>query len=84
MKISVNIMTAREAIYPFITDDVLKVDYKDELAEIDFDDDFSVQNFLDNVAVDVERVSEEVCEFLELDWQDGWYISTWNHEYLSK
>lgn len=86
MKKTVTIMSVIEAVKPFLTDESLKSDYRTDYyyRRINLDDIETVMNFLDNEAVDIKRLDEKMCEFLGLDWTDGWYISTWQNEYLNE
>lgn len=86
MKKTVTIMSAIEAVKPFLNEEYLKSDYKNNYfyRRIDLNDIETVKAFLDNAATDVERLDEKICELFELDWGDGWYISTWQNEYLSE
>lgn len=82
MKKTIEYMTTWEAVRMFITDEELKKEYTDCLLNVDLTDDFSIQNFLDNDTVDIQRLTIEQCELLNLEWEDGYYISTWHNEYL--
>lgn len=86
MKKIVTIMDAIEAVKPFLADKSLRSDYRNDeyYRRINLDDIETVMDFLDNEAVDIKRLDEKMCEFFELDWEDGWYISTWQNEYLSE
>lgn len=86
MKKTITIMGAIEAVKPFLTDKSLQSDYHNDYyyRRINLDDIETVMNFLDNEAVDIKRLDEKMCEFFELDWEDGWYISTWQNEYLNE
>lgn len=86
MKKTVTILSAIEAVKPFLTEEYLKSEYKNDYyyRRIDRTDIESIMAFLDNAASDVERLDEKMCEFFELDWADGWYISTWQNEYLNE
>ena len=87
MKATIKIMSTWEAIEPFLREKGLVEDYVDceTYKEIDLTDNLSIQRFLDNDAEDVKRLSRDVCDFLDLDYQDGWYIDTWTKSnYLSK
>lgn len=88
MKFTVEIMTTWEAIRPFITDEELKKEWSDERAykDIDLSDDATIQFFLDETvsrkSEGIRRMTEEECKFFNLNWQDGYYISDWNNEYI--
>lgn len=82
----VRIMTTWEAIRIFIADETLDEEYtecSENYRKMNLSNEESIQKFLDNDAEDVERLTPEQCEFFGLEWQDGYYISTWNNEYLS-
>ena len=78
MKITIEVKTTREAFCAFLNDEHLKNEYSLK----NTDDIFEMQEFLDNIAHDIRRLSEEECELLCLEWQEGFYISTWKSEYL--
>ena len=82
---TIEVMNTWEAIRKFIVD----VDLKDEYTEdselyraMDLNDDYSIQAFLDNDACDIQRLTHEQCELLKLDWEDGYYIDTFNNSYV--
>lgn len=84
MKKIVNIMTTLEAIKDFIEDKDLVKEYRDieSYKNMDLSDEISVQNFLDNDAGDIERLTREQCEFFNLEYEEGYYICTFEDEYL--
>ena len=83
MTIKLSIMTAEEAFKLFQTEE-MKQEYQKELSQIDTECICNMRYFLDNYAEDIERLTESQCELLNLEYEDGFYISTWNNEYLSK
>ena len=84
MKKTVEILTTWEAIRPFLTEE-MKEEYSDceSYRNINIEDDMSIQDFLDTDAQDTERLSQEMCEFFNLNYSVGYYISTWKGEYLT-
>ena len=79
---TVTIMDTKEAFDIFQTDD-MKREYKEELSKTDSRDIGSIQDFLDH-ANDIQRLKEDQCELFNIDYEEGYYISTWNNEYLGK
>ena len=82
LKVKLNIMTPEEAFKPFIMEEYLKQDYVKELSQIDTENICDIKYFLDNYAADIQRLTPEQCALLQIDYEDGWYISTWKSEYL--
>ncbi|HHT96646.1 MAG TPA: hypothetical protein GXZ90_01970 [Clostridiales bacterium] len=80
--ITVSIMDTKEAFDIFQTDK-MKKEYKEELSNTDIQDIGSIQEFLDH-ANDIQRLTEDQCELFNIDYEEGYYISTWNNEYLGK
>ena len=82
----ITIMTTKEVFNSFYNDKKLREEYHENFNIIDIEkatkDEFLMQIFLDNEAVDIRRLNQVECELLNLEWQDGYYISTWNNEYL--
>lgn len=87
MKKTIEIMTTAEAFFSIYNDEQLRKEYHEDFQVIDIEkateNENTMQIFLDNEAVDIERLSMSLCEFLGLEYFDGYYISTWNDEYLS-
>ena len=80
-KKSIIYMTTEECFAFFQSED-LKAEYGDVLKNVDTTNSYSIQHFLDTEAYDVKRLTPSQCELLDLDYEDGYYISTWNREYL--
>ena len=80
-KKSIIYMTTEECFAFFQSED-LKREYADELEGINTSNARSMQYFLDTFAYDVKRLTPSQCELLDLDYEEGYYISTWNMEYL--
>ena len=74
-------MNTRECFELFQTEE-MKKEYKKDLEKVDINDIYSMQNFLDDVAFDVERLDMSQCALLGINYDEGYYISTWNEEYL--
>lgn len=81
MKKTITIMTTEECFAIFQSEN-LKVQYSEQLANVDITDIYSIQHFLDTEAYDIKRLTPAQCELLDLDYEEGYYISTWNMEYL--
>lgn len=60
----------------------MKVEYSEDLKSVDITDIYSIQHFLDTKVYDIERLNPSQCELLNLDYEEGYYISTWKSEYL--
>ena len=79
-------MTTEEAFNCYYNDEKLRAEYHNNYDIIDIEEAkesrAKMQIFLDNEALDIERLAEEQCRLLKLDWAEGYYISTWNDEYL--
>ena len=81
MKKTITYMSTKECFQLFQTKE-MKAEYAKELENVDITDDYSIQHFLDMEACDIERLIPSQCELLNLDYDEGYYISTWNSEYL--
>jgi hypothetical protein len=74
-----HIMNTWEAFRLFLCDE----EWNEATKNIDWLSDELVQEFLDEKAIDIRRLNDTECELLKLDYEKGFYISTWNDEYLS-
>ena len=83
MKITMNILKTKEMFDSFFVDYLIE-EYGEELTSVNKEDIFEMQKFLDNHAIDIKRLSRDECELFNLDYEQGFYISTWNGEYLEK
>ena len=81
MKKTIIYMSTKECFKLFQTEE-MKIEYAKELESVDITDDSSIQHFLDTEACDIERLTPSQCELLNLDYEEGYYISTWRSEYL--
>lgn len=78
----IKIMTTEEAFHYYYNDEKLRAEYHNDYEIIDIEEAkenrVKMQIFLDNEALDIERLTEEQCRLLQIDFYDGYYISTWN------
>ena len=74
-------MTTEEC-FAFFQSEEMKAEYANELKNVDITDGYSIQQFLDTEAYDVKRLTPSQCELLDLDYDEGYYSSTWNMEEL--
>lgn len=86
MQKTIEIMTTEEAFHYYYDDEKLRAEYHNNYDIIDIEEakesKIKMQIFLDDEALDIERLTEEQCRLLKLDWAEGYYISTFNDEYL--
>jgi hypothetical protein len=85
--ITVEVMTAEEAVRLFTENEELKEEYMAEselFRNMDENDINSILDFLNNDAADVRALDSAECEFLGLEYDGTWYISTWNNSYRSE
>lgn len=82
MKIKAIIYMSAEECFDLFQTEEMKKEYKKDLERVNINDIYSIQNFLDDIAFDVERLNQSQCDLLGLNYDEGYYISTWNDEYL--
>jgi predicted DNA binding protein len=83
----IKIMTTEEAFHYYYDDEKLRAEYHNDYDIIDIEEakesKVKMQIFLDNEALDIERLTEEQCRLLQIHFDSGFYISTFTDEYIT-
>ena len=83
----IKIMTTEEAFNCYYNDEKLRAEYHNDYDIIDIEEAkesrAKMQIFLDNEALDIERLAEEHCRLLQVHFDSGFYISTFADEYIA-